>query len=139
MNDKALESFSLYISKMPDYNEAKSYGEGFLELKMIKGEALTWCILKVLGYIAIAKTYISNNSVFPPHSHPETEIITVYKGELAIVLIDEEGKETDRVFLGVADSYVIKPNQHHYAFTKAESTRIIAQTIPDSKGFPDEY
>lgn len=65
----------------------------------------------------VIRLNLPENSVFPPHTHPDVEQVTVISGDLYLGLGDVI--DLDRAVQLTAGSFAyIQPGTHHYAFTK---------------------
>lgn len=80
--------------------------------------------------ISVARTFISEGSIFPEHLHEETEYILIFSGS---ALIRVDGKEK---ILRPGKCTVHEPNVPHWA-KALEDTWFIAISIPYSKDYPE--
>ena len=127
---ESLEKLKLMVEKpSPTLDEhAKREGQ-VVDYEMTKGMAVSWGLYNEDG-VSVARTKFAPDSEFPEHSHNEKEFISVYEGELWLIV--DGTKHT----LCVGDSFVICPGQTHWSKNKV-LTKIIIHTIPATMGFPE--
>ena len=107
-----------------------------VELDMIDGVGYGFNLLYLPGIIGVARWYSNAGAIFPKHSHPELEIITVYSGELVLQIYDAKGEKVVReecLYPGV--SYTLEANTPHDAYFSID-TWYIAMTVPANSGWP---
>jgi quercetin dioxygenase-like cupin family protein len=92
------------------------------------GQAFYFGLLNI-PEIAIARTFVSNGTAFPPHMHIEKEWVIVYKGTLNFTL------EDTKITLKTGDSVVVEPNIKHEAKAVTD-VWLIAITIPANEDWP---
>lgn len=126
-----------YIAKLealqentPSFEDLVSTLHGsFVQYHMNQGFAVGYGLLHE-DDCAVQKMFFSQQAEFPEHSHGEHEYFVILSGS-GKVLIGE--KETSFEPL---DCIVIEPGQKH-SWKFETNTKLIALTVPASKGFPN--
>jgi len=122
------------IDRMTEMLKSCNTGEHIIsnvkKLDVEEGTAIAVNIFRPVDEsISSAHTRAWPDTKFLEHYHNEQEIITVFKGDLTMVINGNEN------ILTAGNTMVIKPKTAHYAFTK-KGCEFIAITIPASIGFP---
>tara|TARA_Y100000310_G_scaffold345432_1_gene464967 strand:- start:5428 stop:5835 length:408 start_codon:yes stop_codon:yes gene_type:complete len=87
------------------------------------------------GKVAVQRNFISKGSLFPEHTHGETEHIVIYSGSLTFV-VDGESKKLS-ADIPEENHILIPPNTQHSVIEVEEDCWIIGITIPAGEGYPD--
>jgi mannose-6-phosphate isomerase-like protein (cupin superfamily) len=102
--------------------------DGNVEYKTTRGKVYGKNIFNI-GNIAVQAAVLEKDSAMPAHENGEIEIFIVYEGDFELEMKDGIIK------LGVGDIIKIEPNRTHLP-SSINGCKIIAITIPSSKGYP---
>lgn len=101
---------------------------GYKEFKVKNGKCFAWHLYSQ-EQIAVCRVFLSKDTVFPKHFHPEKEVLIVYEGKIIIYT------EDNCYEVGQYETYIIEPGIPH-AVHAEENSMVLAITIPASKEFP---
>ena len=108
----------------------QAYTPSIVNIAMKKGTGIMFGLDNTIGY-SIAKTFVSANSKFFSHSHPDKrEYLTVLSGSMDVYL---DGECTT---MGYGDCIYIPPGTPHYA-KFPEDTWFIATIFPEDQSWPE--
>lgn len=93
----------------------------------IEGTCLAEGLLNIPG-VAVARSFMSRDSVFPRHGHDETEWLIIYQGSIEVATTEAVNVYSNGA--GVA----VYPGQEH-TVKALEDTWMVAITIPASRGY----
>lgn len=103
---------------------------GYREFEVKNGKCFAWHVFSQKE-IAVCRSFLSKDTVFPKHAHSEKEIVVVYEGRITIYT------EVDCFEIGQYEHFVIPANTPH-AVHANENSMILAITVPAAKEFPDD-
>lgn len=120
------------LRALSSFNTGENVGNNMRILDVKKGYAVAKDIFpEGKSSISVAHTNAEPNTIFKEHYHNEKETISVFKGDLTVVIEDKEIKLT------VGDCIEIVNQTPHWGYTE-KGCDFIAQAIPASKGFPKD-
>lgn len=103
----------------------------YIEYKADSGTAIGFNLLWQTR-VAVQKTFLSANTIFPRHMHEGIELIIVFEG-----LLEVECEGGELKVLDVGDVIQIKEKIPHHARSIKDSWLIVI-TIPADKDFPKD-
>lgn len=112
------------------FSSQKTYSPNIRQNTMIRGTSLAFGLLNEPA-VSCAKVFASSKSVFPAHSHNETEFFLVYNGTMEMAV------EGETHVLNVGDCLKIDPNVEHAGSFPDGDCWFLAITIPQAEGWPD--
>lgn len=119
------------MERSPELEEIIS-SKSYVEVETEIGEPVMIFHLQKDKYVAVCKAICWAGSVLKRHSHPETEVMTVYYG---LMVIEYDDGET--VTVGEKTVITIPPGKPHRV-SFPENCKLIAITMPPAKGYPDD-
>ena len=102
--------------------------DGVVEFDVENGNAVGWNLFNI-EKIAVARTLLTKDTMFPKHSHESKEWMIVYDGALVVMT----SSENNTILSG--DSIVIDPGVEH-SCKAIKDTWVLCVTIPCDRGFP---